>query len=67
MTKEEAIQEMIAGKKVTHRHFTPEEWVTMGTYGQMVLEDGVECSPFEFWRWRTDESYETDWELFEKK
>jgi hypothetical protein len=39
----------------------------MGTYGQMVLEDGVECSPFEFWRWRTDESYETDWELFEKK
>jgi len=30
MTKEEAIQEMRAGKKLTHRHFTSEEWVTVG-------------------------------------
>jgi hypothetical protein len=66
MTKEEAIQEMRAGKKVTHRYFSPEEWVTMGTEGQIVLEDGVECSPEEFWQWRTDDSYKTDWELWKK-
>jgi ribosomal protein L31E len=64
MTKEEAIKAMKDGKKVTHRHFTAEEWVTMNNIGQMVFEDGCRCPPHEFWEWRKDESFLTDWELF---
>jgi len=63
MTKAEAIQSMSEGKKVTHRHFTPDEWATMEN-GQIVLEDGVRCSPFEFWRWRMTPSFEDGWEIF---
>ena len=64
MTKSEAIQAMLEGKKVTHRHFSSDEWATMEN-GKIVLEDGVKCSPIEFWRWRTDASYETDWSIWE--
>lgn len=64
MTKAEAIEEMKKGNKVTHRHFTDDEWVTMGTNGKMVLEDGVELPPHEFWKWRTDESFNTDWSIY---
>lgn len=65
MNKAEAIEKMTAGEKVTHHHFSPDEWVTMKD-GKMVLEDGVKCSPLEFWRWRTDASWDNDWELFEE-
>jgi len=65
MNKAEAIEKMKAGVKMTHRHFSPEEWVTMQD-GKIVLEDGVKCSPLEFWRWRTDSSYDNDWDLFEE-
>lgn len=47
MTKAEAIQAMQEGYKVTHRYFSPEEWMTM-RMGMMVLEDGVVCTPQEF-------------------
>lgn len=65
MTKLEAISRMKAGQKLTHRHFTNREWVKSDQSGTVfILEDGVQCSPFEFWRWRTDESWESDWEIF---
>jgi hypothetical protein len=64
MTKEEAIQAMKDGKKVRHQYFARDEWVTMVTMGQMVLEDGVECSPYEFWRWRIGPSWDIDWFLY---
>lgn len=65
MTKGEAILAMCEGKKVTHEHFSAEEWVKSNQDGSIyILEDGVECSPAEFWRWRTDESYNTGWEIF---
>lgn len=65
MTKEEAISQMKAGKKLTHRYFTAEEWVKTDATGMIyILEDGVECSPQEFWQWRTDEAWNSDWEIF---
>lgn len=64
MTKEEAIVMMKAGKMLTHRHFSSDEWVTMNG-NQFFFEDGVQCSQYEFWRWRTDVSWDTDWEIFE--
>lgn len=65
MNKQGAILAMLAGKKVVHYHFTPEEWVTMNDKFQIVSEDGVKCDPEEFWKHRTDESYDKDWSLFE--
>jgi hypothetical protein len=63
MTKNEAIKEMEKGNKVTHQYFTPDEWATMEN-GEIVLEDGVRCSPYEFWRWRDTPSFDEGWELF---
>jgi hypothetical protein len=66
MTKQEAIAEMQKGKKVRHQYFSPDEWMTMED-GQIVLEDGVKCSTYEFWRWRTDAFWDNDYSLVEEK
>lgn len=41
MTKEEAIKAMSEGKKVRHRYFGPDEWVSMNSNGLYVFEDDV--------------------------
>lgn len=65
MTKLEAIEQMKDGKKLTHRHFSNDEWIMSDQRGtRFTFEDGVKCSPHEFWRWRTDESWNSDWEIF---
>jgi hypothetical protein len=64
MTRAEAIKAMREGKKVTHYHFTPEEWVTQ-EHGMLLLEDGVRCSPGEFWKWRQDKAFDNDWNIWE--
>jgi len=65
MTKLEALEAMNKGKKVTHKSFTKEEWITK-TYGyNYLLEDGVVCSFSEFWRWRTEPCWDNDWSIFE--
>lgn len=58
MNKQEAILAMKEGKKVIHRDFAPNEWMTIKE-GMMILEDGViipyaTCTPDEFWKYRTD-------------
>lgn len=67
MNKQEAIHAMQEGKKVTHRYFTPDEWMTMKD-DMMVLEDGVihgiTCTPEEFWKYRTDSRWDDGYELF---
>lgn len=62
MTKEEAIQAMREGKKVTHQFFSPDEWMTMRE-GQIVLEDGVVCSPGDFWIYRRGSEWDDGYEL----
>jgi hypothetical protein len=63
MLKNEAIQAMHAGKKVTHRYFISDEWVTIDN-GEILLEDGYRCSEEEFWDSRTTSFWDTDWEIF---
>jgi len=63
MNKQEAIIAMQEGKKVTHRYFSTDEWMTMKA-GMIVLEDGVICPPEEFWQWRTDPCWDSEYELF---
>lgn len=65
MTRDEAIKAMREGKKVTHMYFDPNEWVTETSTGRYQFEDGVICSPFEFWRYRIGKEWENDWKLYE--
>lgn len=66
MTKEEALQAMHEGVKITHSHFTPNEFMTIDR-GDILLEDGVRCSIQEFFRWRTGESWQDGYYLYEQK
>ena len=66
MTRYEAIKAMREGKKVTHEYFTPEEWATQ-EHGLILLEDGVRCSPAEFWKWRQTKEFNEGWEIFNEK
>lgn len=63
MNKIEAIKAMNEGKKVTHRNFLYHEWITMND-DSILFEDGLSCSQYEFWKYRTDESWNEDWEIF---
>lgn len=65
MTKQDATDQMFQGKKVTHRYFSSNEWMTIED-GQIILEDGVKCSQHEFWRWRIDECWNDGYSLFEE-
>lgn len=65
MSREEAKEAMKSGLKVTHIYFTPEEWATMEN-GLIVLEDGVRCSPSEFWRYRNESYFDYGWSIYSK-
>lgn len=66
MTQQEAIAAMKQGKKVTHRYFSSDEWVTLQN-GKLVTEDGCIHNWTMFWTIRSSEYWETDWSLFETK
>jgi hypothetical protein len=63
LTKQEAIKLMQEGKRITHRYFSADEWMTMNNKGYILLEDGVQCSLSEFFRWRTDETWNDGYSL----
>lgn len=52
MTKEEAIRAMSEGKKVRHRYFSKDEWVTINSSG--LYEDGIKVDSSLFWMDRQD-------------
>ena len=62
LTKIEAIKAMMAGKKVRHKYFSPDEWVTIEG-GHFLFEDGVKCSPTMFWMDRYQPDWQYDWEI----
>lgn len=63
MTKEEAIEHMLDGTKVTHKYFSDDEWVTIKN-GLILLEDGITCTSNDFWKYRQSDFYNNGWELF---
>lgn len=63
MTKQEAIQEMKNGKKVTHRYFSADEFMVMTKEGDYKFEDGVVCDPSMFWFDRNTSDWQEDWEI----
>lgn len=66
MTKDEAIEAMKRGQKVTHEYFCRGEWMTMEGFC-IVFEDGVQCSEREFWYDRTGKGWEDGYRLFEEQ
>jgi len=66
MIKKEAIKALKEGKTLTHRYFTDEE--SMKQTGHLFeFEDGILCEPKEFWAFRDDECWETDWSIKEEE
>jgi hypothetical protein len=61
MTKQEAIEAMKAGAKLTHRSFMQHEWITMEGNLTIVTEEGYAVSAVEFWKYRTYENFNDGW------
>lgn len=64
MTKEEAFKlSRENGTKIKHRYFSDNEFIIV--QGAVItLTEGYVCSIQEFNKYRTDDSWSTDWELF---
>ncbi len=65
MKKTEAMVLMKKGIKMSHRSFTDDEWVTYINNFMMLTEEGYFHEENEFWRWRTDEAWDEDWNIWE--
>ena len=66
MNKEQAIDAIRAGFKVTHRHFTPDEWMKDGTVGY-EFDDGCKRTEEQFWFDRDDDSWLDGWSIYEEQ
>ena len=67
MTKDEAIQAMKSGAKVTHQYFSDEEWITMEGNLVIITEEGYSVSTVEFWKYRPEQYQNDDWSIWYKK
>ena len=66
MNKAEAFHHMVSGRKVRHRHFAPEEWMTINPEnGKLLFEDGCQCTVREFYYDRDIPSWDEDYELLD--
>ena len=65
MTKDEAIQAMKKGFKVTHQYFSSDEFIYMEN-GRIHDENGYDLDD-EFWQWRQEDYWLTGWDLYHTK
>lgn len=65
MTKQEAIEQMENGVKITHDYFAYDEWMTIKN-NRIITEDGYSHSKNEFWAYRTDERWDNGYSIFEE-
>lgn len=63
LTKEEAIEALEKGKKLTHNLFSDDEFIYLKN-GDIHDENGYNIQS-EFWKWRTAEAFLTDWSIVE--
>lgn len=64
MKKAEAMVLMMEGKKVTHRFFSKDEYITMNKEGFIIDENNYKLDPVEFWHYRTGKDWFDGWELY---
>ncbi|ANM46651.1 hypothetical protein BI036_gp208 [Morganella phage vB_MmoM_MP1] len=62
MTREEALELMKGGHKITHKYFTSSEYFYM-KFNSIIAEDGVDFSKLFF----TTDMYADGWSIFEEK
>lgn len=63
MNKQEAIEAMKQGVKITHTYFSICEWMTMKN-GKMITEEGY-SHPFDlFWSYRTGDGWENGYRIY---
>lgn len=64
MNKQEAIQAMRDGNKVTHKNFDSKKWMrSSGRITFYEFEDGNLCSHSQFWGIRQEEVWNTGWRV----
>ena len=66
MTKDEAIQQMLKGEKVTHTSFTEEEWITMTSPREVLTEDRYTSSTTLFWQHRDHPTFSSGWSIWKE-
>ena len=64
MTKEEALQAMKEGKKVTHKYFSNDEFMELTIGGNYKFEDGNIATPQNFWAHRSESFWNNGWRIF---
>jgi hypothetical protein len=62
LTKQEAIQSMKEGKRVTHFFFSDNEWMTMDG-DKIVTEEGYRHDANEFWSYRTGSQWDSGYSI----
>lgn len=67
MTKEEAIQAMKSGEKVTHKAFYDDEYITMKDDSFIINEVGYVAPVDTFWSYRKSEYWNTGWSIYSEK
>lgn len=60
MTKAEAIAAMREGKKVRHRYFSDDEYITVKNF-ELIDEKGYHLR--DFWLYRKTHDWESDWSV----
>nr|WP_067054102.1 hypothetical protein [Mucilaginibacter sp. L294] len=66
LTKQQAIEAMKKGQKVTHIYFSSNEWVAIcPETNKIITEEGYKHNTIDFWIFRTGPSWETGYSLYE--
>ncbi len=64
MHKNQMIQTLHAGHKITHVLFDPEEWMKLGEAHNIEFEDGCKCTFEQFWQGRTSTNWDSGWSIW---
>jgi hypothetical protein len=66
MTKDEALDAMISGKKVRHQYYSPEEYVFINSHAEFETEEGCKHGGMFDEFWAIYQKWEDGWEIFEE-
>ena len=66
MTKQEAIEAMERGEKVTHEQFNPEEWISIHDW-KMDSDEGMIYELESFFENKRNHIWDGGWSIWEEK
>jgi hypothetical protein len=64
MTKSEAIHALYAGKQVTHRFMSPDEFVYRNSNHELCDESGFPLDSMNFWHLRHGSDWDSGWYVY---